>query len=365
MMVENVRQKTIDANRIVQLQHIAAISYFYGSRILLLVIPLSLYGIYYLYGREKDYTVPRYLSTVPNEDRKPWVVNQVFEDTALDYDDNGFYATLLDLHMREVIKISTEAGKLRIEINEKGLNDPYERRVMGFLDSLAEDGVVDSDRIDELTESIKTDSGETGFARNVKNQLIDLTTYVNEEMASEYIIRGRRKLVPLFLVTIGLLVGAIILIASIPFEQNLVASAIILLLVTIAQSGTSLIFPTTLFGRWKGDTYREKLEWDAFARHLKDFSRIKQYAPEDINMWGSWLVYGTALGEGENVARAMRELDIDLPAARIVPLMPVYWHPLVVASAPSKGRVSGSMGGGGGGSFGGGGGFGGGGAGVR
>ncbi len=45
--------------------------------------------------------------------------------------------------------------------------------------------------------------------------------------------------------------------------------------------------------------------------------------------------------------------------------MPLYFHPLVVASAPSRGNVSGGVSSGGGGSFGGGGGFGGGGAGVR
>jgi uncharacterized membrane protein len=362
--VDNVRQKTVDANRIVRLQHLAALGFYYGSRILVILIPLGLYGLYYIYGKEKEYTVPRYLSTIPNEDRKPWVVNQIFEDTALDYDDDGYYATLLDLHMRDIIEISLEDSKLRIKLTDARVNDPYEKRVMNFLRSLAEDGVVRSDRINELTYSIKEGEGETTFARNIKEQLVDLTTYVSEDMANEFISRGRAKLIPLIIFTGALFVGSIFLLASIPFEQNLVASSTIMYLVAIAQSGFSLLFPTTLFGRWKGETYKEKLEWDAFARHLKDFSRIKEYAPQDINMWGKWLVYGTALGEGKKVARAMEELDIELPAARFAPLMPVYWHPLVVATAPSKGRVSGFSGGGGG-SFGGGGGFGGGGAGVR
>ncbi len=76
--------------------------------------------------------------------------------------------------------------------------------------------------------------------------------------------------------------------------------------------------------------------------------------------------YGTALGVGDAVVRALRVLEIDLPEARYMRAMPVYFHPFVVAStrrvSSSGGRVSGSFGGGG---FGAGGGFGGGGGGVR
>jgi uncharacterized membrane protein len=125
-------------------------------------------------------------------------------------------------------------------------------------------------------------------------------------------------------------------------------------------------FPSSLFGRWRGESYREKLEWDAFTRHLDDLSQIERYPPEDIGMWGEWLVYGTALGVGDAVVRALRVLDIDLPEARYMRAMPVYFHPFVVAStrkvSSSGGRAAGSFGGGG---FGAGGGFGGGGGGVR
>ena len=77
-------------------------------------------------------------------------------------------------------------------------------------------------------------------------------------------------------------------------------------------------------------------------------------------MWGEWLVYGTALGVGDAVVRALRVLDIDLPEARYMRAMPVYFYPFVVAStrkvSSSGGRAAGSFGGGG---FGAGGGFGG------
>ncbi|MFP3951740.1 MAG: DUF2207 family protein [Candidatus Bathyarchaeia archaeon] len=362
--VEDVRSKTVNANNIVYMQHYALLGLFYGSKALALIMPILLYAIYHIYGREKEYTVPRYLSTIPNSDRKPWVVNQIFEDTALDYDDDGFYATLLDLHLRGKIEIETGEGKIRIRINDTVSEDRYERRVMGLLETLSEDGVVDSNSINELTKRINEGEAEVGSkARRAKQELIELTTYVDQEVADEFIVRGKRRVLPLIALSVLAFLASMFLLINIPFEKGLAANATLTFLVPILQSGSALAFPSTLFGRWKGEAYKEKLEWDAFARHLDDFSRLREYAPEDIIIWGKWLVYGTALGVGESVARTMRELDIDLPAARAVSIMPIYFHPLVVASAPSRGRVSGSSSGGGGGF--GGGGFGGGGAGVR
>ena len=64
--------------------------------------------------------------------------------------------------------------------------------------------------------------------------------------------------------------------------------------------------------------------WRARAR--------ERYPPGDIGMWEEWLVYGTALGVGDAVVRALRVLDTDLPEARYMRAMPVYFHPFVVAS---------------------------------
>jgi len=126
-----------------------------------------------------------------------------------------------------------------------------------------------------------------------------------------------------------------------------------------------LAFPSTLFGHWKEDKYQEKMQWDSFARFLSDLARIKQYTPQDISMWGEWLVFGTALGVGQKVEHAMKELDISLPDAGFPAAMGIRtaFVPILAFTAPSRG--GGGGGGFGGGSFGGGGGFGGGGVGGR
>lgn len=57
------------------------------------------------------------------------------------------------------------------------------------------------------------------------------------------------------------------------------------------------------------DGYQDKFEqWDAFARGLKS-SRIKEYPPSSVAIWGSILVYATALGLADKVKKHLSELD--------------------------------------------------------
>ena len=60
----------------------------------------------------------------------------------------------------------------------------------------------------------------------------------------------------------------------------------------------------------------------------------------DISMWGEWLVYGTALGVGENVEKAMKSLNIRVNETG-VPLgvvgMNYAFLPLIHFTPPSHG----------------------------
>ncbi|HUK93211.1 MAG TPA: DUF2207 domain-containing protein, partial [Methanomicrobiales archaeon] len=108
--------------------------------ILVLIMPALLYLIYNRYGREKDFVVPEYLSFVPDRTLPPWVVNLVFKDEALTFDENGFYATVLDLGRRKLLDIkpkgeAPDAG-ITIRVLQGTSPDPYEQRVLNFLRNL-------------------------------------------------------------------------------------------------------------------------------------------------------------------------------------------------------------------------------------
>jgi uncharacterized membrane protein len=43
----------------------------------------------------------------------------------------------------------------------------------------------------------------------------------------------------------------------------------------------------------------------SFKRYINDFSLIKEYPPDSVQLWNKYLVYATALGSAEGVIKAM------------------------------------------------------------
>ena len=108
--IEGVTSKTVDANSMTTIQYQAASIFYTLVPGLVILMPFIIYYIYVRHGKEKEYTVPSYLSYVPNNERRPWLVNQIFKGGVFDYDDEGFYATLLDLNLRGNIDIESKPG---------------------------------------------------------------------------------------------------------------------------------------------------------------------------------------------------------------------------------------------------------------
>jgi len=365
--VPDVPQKTIDANRWPKTFYGAAGVLHNLSILLVLAMPFILLGVYIRYGREKEFTVPRYLSFTPNTDLKPWQVNLLFKGDALEFDDNGFYATVLDLHRQGKIVVTEKPdGGVTVRIVSGKSQDSYEQRVLNFLSNIADDGVVDTAELASFAKTARRSPGYQHRIQQYQQSLAALTRSVDTTLSRQYIEDGRETILPLIFfgaIPCGL---SILTFIFAPGAADLLIPAGILSFIVAVQVGIAALFPSTLFGIWKDDHYKEKLEWDAFAYFLSDLALIRQYSPADLSMWGEWLVYGTALGLGDRVEAAMKNLNISLPDVG-VPLysnMPVIFAPIILYSPPSSGG-GGGFGGGGGGSFGGGGGFGGGGVGGR
>ena len=272
--------------------------------------------MYYRYGREKQFTVPRYLSFVPDPGKKPWVVNLLFKGDAMTFDQDGYYATLLDLHRRKFIMITDkeQGGGVQIQVLRETSDDPYEQRVITFLKDVGEGGVMDTSDLQQLAESAKTDTGARSRILRYQRELSSVTRRVDPRLINSYIVDGRDHVLPIALVGAALTAVCVMFAIISPVLVGLIAPAAILWGMVIIQSLVAMAaFPSTLFGHWKDDKYKEKLEWDAFAKFLSDLALIRQYAPEDLSMWGEWLVYGTALGIGDKVEKAMKDLRINIP----------------------------------------------------
>jgi len=366
--VQDVRRETVAANPPYLLFPLYCAWGLYAIGILMVILtPILLILLYRKYGMEKAFTVPEYLSFTPDPAMKPWAVNLLFKGDAIDFDQDGYYATLLDLHRRGIITIREKSGSedIAITMNQRQSGEPYEQRVLDFLKGIEENGVVDSGSLQQMAREARSDTTlETQILRH-QQELSSITRKSDPRLISQYVVDGRDHLFPLLFIGIACACISVLALVLFPVLAGILGPAIIVFAGMIVQSAIALSFPSTLFGHWKDDRYKEKLEWDAFARFLSDLALIRQYSPKDMSMWGEWLVYGTALGVGKKVESAMEALNIDLPQAG-VPLatgIRSAFVPVLAFTPPSRGGSGGGFGGGG--SFGGGGGFGGGGVGGR
>ncbi len=358
--VSNVQAKTVSANKFYEMEMkiVKNISYIYV--LLALIFPGIIYYIYVKYGSEIKVTVPKFLSYVPNNERKPWVVNLAFKGDAFTFDADGFFATLLNLEKMGLIKLETYGNSkkdLRIKIiKEKELEDEYERNVFDYIKNYSEDGVFDTANLRKTKDLVSMITGlkEVIELKNLMlmqgSDLIKLKRKVEKEFID---VSGKKALYKLLAFSFLVAISGVAV--SFVYPQQYSATMGI---ATLYESLACLATPTQLFGRWKEREYEERLQWRAFARFLSDMAMIKKYAPEDIVMWQEWLVYGTALGVGDKVAKAMKALDIEIDTDYSDIF--VGFHTFYSAAST---KDSSSFGGVGGGGFGGGSGFGGGGAG--
>jgi len=366
-----VKEKTLSANS----HYVTTYTFFsalsYALLAMIVLFPAMLVLIYYRYGREKAFTVPKFLSYVPKR-RKPWLVNLVFKGDPFNFDENGFYATLLDLQRQGMLKIETEVGeggRLKIQLlkGPDAVEDDYEQRVLWFLKDYAENGVFDTKVFEEKIDSLRDSTQTGGYAMlglsGIHDRMKGLMKVGDKRTASEFVMSGRTYgiiLIALFLLVMFVMLVIFLSFGNVyPQSRSCFFSSVILVL----QSIPPIVAPTALFGKWRIDSYKEKLEWDAFKTFLSDFAAISKYAPEDLNMWKEWLIYGTALGVGDTVAKAMEKLQVNVPEVHATTYMPIYFgHTFRMTIPPTTGTGVGGISGGG---FGAGGGFGGGGGGAR
>ncbi|GEM_PF-2370835 len=333
--------------------NLAGLLYEYDIVVYLLVFGLTaiaIYIVYLLLG--KDPVVPNIPDVLhyPPTDRKPYQVTElVFEDpTKIEHE--GITATLLDLARRGWVKIS--GNKIDFMEGSDQLDD-YEKKVYEFYKWLTDDGKLDMKSVNGKISR----SADTSWLKEIKKRIDDLT---KPTLRDAYSNLGH--FAALFIAIAPSLI-------SIPLANLLPASLQrAIMFMSIFGFFAILFLDAFTFGRYKKEIYKEVLLWRAFGRLLGDYGMIKKYAPEDILMWGKWLVYATALGKADNVLRAMREMNIRLPNIDYDTRRSYYIYPWVIYSASqsryaslTSSSSSGSWSGGGG--FGGG--FGGGGGGFR
>jgi uncharacterized membrane protein len=267
------------------------------STLVLLLTPLILLGIWYRYGRERSYTVPDHLSFVPDPTLKPWLVSLIFSGDPGKFPEEGLHATLIDLHRRGVIVIEQPTEKtFTIRVVKHETDDPYEEQVIRILALLSTHGVVTSEMFSKL-------AADANANESIRHQLVqyqksfrDLPSSLQDRMLATYIRDGHSYLIPLLAGAIGLFFLSLVLIIVGPEDRFILIQAVYNSSLIALQVIIALLFPVSLFGTWKGDSYQDRLKWESFRHFLSDSVMIQRYSPKDLSIWGDWMVYGTALG---------------------------------------------------------------------
>ena len=123
---------------------------------------------------------------------------------------------------------------------------------------------------------------------------------------------------------------------------------------------STLILDNYVFGRYTYEGIKERRQWEAFRALLSDTAQMQKYEPEDMSMWGDWLVFATAFGCADKVLKRMEKLQVKLPYVPSYSTNYMFYSfmrstthtQLAAKTASSAGGFSGGVGGG----FGGGGG---------
>jgi len=274
--------------------------------------------IYLFYGREPeiDYNA-MYEYDLPTDD-PPAIVNAICGNSGYKKigipDIDGFNATIMDLIDRNYLILKdvqfdgddlSSHGSVFLEINtDKDVSSlwEFERVILDFLIEYEQDGIISMDLISESMSYIESAEffRETyeKWAYEVKQTLI------NDGNLKKAFLRKGDKYIKIF----GILGLAVALIAQVFIRVNPLAAVYYMGVSSIilgASSAISIVMPEKIAGRWTEYGREYYAHWDSFKTYVEDFSLIKEYPPNSVNLWNRYLVYATALGVAHGVKKAM------------------------------------------------------------
>jgi uncharacterized membrane protein len=179
--------------------------------------------------------------------------------------------------------------------------------VLNFLKAYEQDSIISMDLI---SESLDYYNSAEFFKSTYENWVdeVKLTLLVNGNLKGTFLRKGDKYL-KIFGI-LGLIAAPTIFIVTAFAYPKPVTLYILLCSIILGVSAIiSILMPEKIAGRWTSYGKEYYARWHSFKRYIKDYSLIKEYSPESVNVWNRYLVYATALGAAEGVRESM-ELSI-------------------------------------------------------
>ncbi|MBR9689669.1 MAG: DUF2207 domain-containing protein [Candidatus Altiarchaeota archaeon] len=288
--------------------------------------------------------IPEILHQKPS-DRKPSEVSFLFGNRpGSSIHPNAIDATLLDLARRGYIKI--EKDKISVLKRDEKL-DELELKLIDFYGEYG-------DIADFKTQIKKMGSWKLRMLSLKIDGFTRPLGWLKTKFNSIYDRKGKRFvwLNTVVFLLLGFILNYVSRYSFPKFWIFLVSQIPLIVLI--------LLLDNYVFGRYSIEGVREKRRWEAFENLLKDTAQMQKYEPEDLSMWGDWLVFATVFGCADKVLKRLKAHNVKLP---YIPSYGTrfYFYSSIRSSAHTQlatkvGRSVGSFSGGVGGGFGGGGG---------
>lgn len=331
--------------------------------ILAMVTPV---GIYYKYGREPkiDYNA-EYESDLPTSD-SPAFVNVMIHDVVGEVDILGFHSTLLNLIDKGYYTIiSGNEDDLVIKEKNKSLDNlqQYEIDIIDYLSKFKDKKNIIS--LQDMADSSQLYNFMNAWEIDVNRDVINLRV-------GDF-FNGYGDKVMSFGAVLLLILGILSCFFCLMAEGEFHLLTFIVSIILIIESIILFVLPSTIMGQWtkEGKEFHDK--WKNFERYIKDYSLIKEYPPESVQVWGKYMVYATALGcaqkASENMEKYFKYMNIpeeyymesdamfySMYWADAMILSSIHHHNMEDADFDSGsfgdiGDIGGGFGGGGGGTF--------------
>lgn len=257
------------------------------------------YCSYHFFGKEliDEDMVPEQRSDYPNK-RKPWEVAAFFNPPFGQINQNFFSAMLLDFYRRKIVDLKLTKGffkdELLIKIN-KNLKDSLDKVEQEFMNILLhiEENAKESNKQEDYF-NINKASKQYISQIGLRVHYIEFKEILDKE-TKKYI--ERTGIIFFILTMIPMIILSIIF-----FQMGLMFLSIIsLVIISIISVRSSLLL------KFKGDFYKEYLEWQAFKKWLKGSPSMKEHGHRGVVLWEEYLVYATALGVSKQVLKELKQ----------------------------------------------------------
>lgn len=283
-----------------------------GIQIIIIAICLILIAapfiIYYKYGREYKLKFnSKYETDIPYDD-SPAYVNAMMNENCGDLNINAFQATIMDLIDKRFIRVfASEDNNLIIKIDVDKYNEEcdelwqYEVKILDFLYSYR--------RCDDTISfrAIKNSMANEDFIDffNSWKSLVRDNEDIWDEADEKFDDTGSiyAEIVSIASIIFAFIAFVVSLCTgSIYFFTGLELSVVLFIEGLIVRA-----LPDEVMGSYTYTGREYKIRWEHFRNYIKNYSLIKEYPPESVQVWGRYLVYATALGCADKVQSNMKK----------------------------------------------------------